>query len=50
MSSRVESLYFDVEEVFDVEGDGGAVHWGVVVQGAIVSHVGPHRKRHRLGL
>lgn len=50
MKGTVACPNLDVEEVLNVEGDGGAVHWGVVVQGAIVGHVGPHRERHGLGL
>lgn len=50
MKNGAACLHLDVEEVLNVKGDGGAVHWGVVVQGAIVSHVGPHRECHRLGL
>ena len=42
--------YLDVEEVLDVEGDGGSVDGRVVVQVAIVGEVCPHGERHRLRL
>lgn len=44
------STYLDVKEILDVEGDGGTVHWRVVVQTAIVGHVGAHGERHWLRL
>lgn len=39
-----------MEEVFDVEGDGGSVHGRVVVDGGVVGDVGAHGERHRFGL
>ena len=48
--SRTGRAYLDVEEVLDVEGDGGAVNGRVVVQAAVVGDVGPYGERHRLRL
>lgn len=50
MKGKAAYPHLDMEEVFNVEGDGGAVYWGVVVQGAIVGYVGTHGERYRLGL
>ena len=46
----VVTYLFDVQKVFDTEGHGTTVYWGVVIQAAIVSHIGSHCKGYWLYL
>lgn len=48
--SALLMVYLNVQEVTLVERDRAPVHWGVVIQGAIVRDIGAYCKRHRLRL